>query len=316
MDVITVGITCFNAEGSIERAVRSAQEQTWEEVEIVAVDDCSSDRSWSILERLAGQDARIRIVRHPDNGGVAVARNTVLEHANGEFVAFFDDDDVSRPERLAAQRERIVQYERATGANTVVCYSATEQVFPDRETTYSRTIGMDETPAPAGEDVAKLILLGKPVAGGSGACPTSAQMARRDVLRSVGGFDARMRRQEDTDLNLRLALAGAHFAGVSRPLVVQSITVTGDKTVDEERRYALMMIEKHRQLLEKWNWHRFSRRWTEMKYTMLAGGKAAALPRLVPLLLTSPVKLARKTIWSLPNRTAYKRYSYPDESTG
>jgi glycosyltransferase involved in cell wall biosynthesis len=316
MDVITVGITCFNAEGSIERAVRSARDQTWDEIEIVAVDDCSSDGSWAILERLAAEDPRLRIVKHPKNAGVGAARNTVLANASGDFVAFFDDDDFSRPERLLEQHSRIVEYERVTGAGAVVCYSATKQVFPDGETRYSPTLGMDKTPAPAGEDVARLILLGKPVGGGSGACPTSAQMARRLVYEAVGGFDAQMRRHEDTDLNLRLALAGAHFAGVSKPLVVQTITVTGDKAVDEEKRYSLQLIEKHREILERWKWHDFSRRWAEMKYSMLAGGVAAALPRLLPMLIRSPLKLAQKTVWSLPNRGAYKRYDYHNESTG
>jgi glycosyltransferase involved in cell wall biosynthesis len=316
MDPITIGITCFNAEASIERAVRSARDQTWEDLEIVAVDDRSTDGSWAILERLAAEDDRLRIVRHPKNNGVGAARNTVLEHATGDFVAFFDDDDVSRPERLAEQHDRIVDYERVTGANAVVCYSATDQMFPDGTTRYSPTLGMDETPAPAGEEVARLILLGKPVAGCAGACPTSAQMARRTVLQAVGGFDAGMRRHEDTDLNLRLALAGAHFAGMSKPLVVQTITVTGDKTIDEERRYAFQLIEKHWNLLEQWNWHDFSRRWTEMKYSLLEGGVTAALPRLVPLLFKSPFKLAQKAMWSLPNRGAYKRYDYQDESTG
>jgi glycosyltransferase involved in cell wall biosynthesis len=316
MNLITAGITCFNAAGSIETAVRSARDQTWDDLEIIAVDDCSSDGSGVILERLAREDHRLRVVRHPENRGVGAARNSVLEHARGGFVAFFDDDDISRPERLAEQHDRIVAYERATSAKTVVCYSATNQVFPDGETRYSPTLGMDATPAPAGEDVARLILLGKPVGRETGACPTSSQMARREAFEAVGGFDEQLRRHEDTDFNLRLALGGAHFAGISRPLVRQTVTITGDKAVDEERRYALQLLEKHRELLERWNWYGFSRGWVEMKYSLLAGGATAALPRLVPLLIRFPVKVVRKTIWSLPNRKAYKRYSYPHEPTG
>ena len=61
MDKVSVGITCFNAEDSVEKAVRSAQAQTWRSIEIVAVDDCSTDGSWSILERLAFEDERIGV---------------------------------------------------------------------------------------------------------------------------------------------------------------------------------------------------------------------------------------------------------------
>ena len=313
MDLITVGITCFNAEDTIERAVRSAQAQTWRPLEIVVVDDSSTDESWKILERLADEDERIHLIGHSENRGVGAARNSVLEHASGVFVAFFDDDDISQPERLAEQYRRIVEYEIETGEGKVVCYTATDQSYPDGETRYSPTLGMDSTPAPAGESVARLILLGTPVAGGAGACPTSSQMARRGLYESVGGFDGGFRRHEDTDLNLRLALAGAHFVGLSKPLVGQTVTITGDKSVAEDRRYALRLIEKHGELLRTWKWYEFSRRWTEMKYSMLEAGTVKALPHIIGLFFRSPLKLARKTAWALPNRKSYKRYRYPHD---
>ena len=313
MDLITVGITCFNAESTIEEAVRSAQAQTWVPSEIVAVDDHSTDLSWPILERLASKDPRIRIVKHAENRGAAAARNTVLERAKGSYVAFFDDDDVSRPDRLAEQHARIIDYEREAGAKTVVCYAATQQLFPGGEIRYSPALGMDSTPAPAGEDVARLILLGKPVGGETGICPTASQMARREVFELVGGFDENFRRHEDTDFNVRLALAGGHFAGVSKPLVVQTVTATGDKAVDVERRYSFQLIERYRDLLEGWNWYDFSRRWTGMKYAMLEGGAKSALPHLARLFVSSPFKLARKMTWSLPHRDNYKRFRYPHE---
>jgi len=312
MDLVSVGITCFNAEDTIERAIRSAQAQTWLPLEIVVVDDSSTDGSWPIVQRLAAEDDRIRAVRHPENRGVGAARNSVLEHASGDFVAFFDDDDESRPERVAEQYRRIVEYEFETGARSVVCYAATNQVYPDGQSRYSPTLGMDVTPAPAGERVARLILLGEPVDGSTGACPTSSQMARRRAYEMVGGFDGEFRRHEDTDFNLRLALAGAHFAGLAKPLVVQTVTITADKTVEEERRFALQLIEKHRELLKRWKWYDFSRRWTEMKYSMLQGGMMNALPRIAGLFFKSPLKLAQKTAWALPNRKTYKRYRYPN----
>lgn len=310
-DLISVGVTCFNAEGSIANAVRSAQAQTWPSIEIVAVDDCSTDGSWEILRRMAGEDERMRVIRHPANRGVAAARNTVLHHATGAFVAFFDDDDQSRPERLAKQHRRIVDYERATGSEIVVCYTATERRYPDGTSAYSRCLGMDMTPAPAGMDVARLILLGKPVTGGPGACPTSTQMARRETYRRLAsGFDETLRRHEDTDLNLRLAVQGAHFAGLSEPLVVQTVTVAADKTLAAERENLLQLTEKHRTLLDRWGWYDFNRQWHDMKFTLLGSGLRSALPLLPRLFFRSPIKFIQKTAWSLPNRGEYKKYGY------
>ncbi|MDH3199067.1 MAG: glycosyltransferase [Candidatus Krumholzibacteria bacterium] len=312
-DLITIGITCFDAEDSVEKAVRSAQEQTWPSLEIVAVDDCSSDGSWSILERLASADGRMRIIRHSVNCGVGAARNTVLQHASGAFVAFFDDDDVSRPQRLAVQHRRIVDYERATGAKSVLGYTATAQLYPNGAGVYSPCLGADATPAPSGQDVARLILLGKPAGGGRGVCPTSSLMARREVLGSVGGFDEDLRRHEDTDLNLRLALQGAHFAGLSDPLVKQTMTFTRDKTVLAERQSAFHLLEKHEEVLRRWQWYEFSYLWCEMKFAWLEGGLKTALPIAARMFLASPGKMARKALWALPNRKHYRRHKYSSD---
>jgi glycosyltransferase involved in cell wall biosynthesis len=311
IDLITVGITCFNASDSLERAVRSAQAQIWPAIEIVAVDDGSTDGSPVILERLARDDRRIRVIRHAENRGVAAARNTVLRNATGAFVAFFDDDDESLPERLTAQHERIVDYERAARADRVLCYTATEQRYPDGKCRYSSTLGMDVTPAPSGMEVARLILLGKPVRGGPGTCPTSSLMARSETLRIAGEFDEALRRHEDTDLNLRLALQGAHFAGLSRAMVVQTVTFAADKTLQVDRQNFIEFTRKHRELLQEWSWYEFSLNWNEMKFDILQHGMRRALPQMMRLVFMSPSKFVRKVAWSFPNRSAYRKYGYP-----
>jgi GT2 family glycosyltransferase len=179
---------------------------------------------------------------------------------------------------------------------------------------YSATLGADATPAPSGDDVARLILLGKPAAGSRGVCPTSSLMARRSVYDLVGGFDERLRRHEDTDFNLRLALRGAHFAGISKALVRQTMTFTHDKALSAERQSALQFIEKHRDVLQEWSWYDFSRLWCEMKFARFEGGTRVALPILIRLFATSPTKTVRKIVWSLPNQKSYRRYQYSDDS--
>ncbi len=309
-DSISIGITCFNAETTIERAIRSAQGQAWPRVQIVVVDDCSSDGSWSVIETLSAKDARIRPVRHAANRGVGAARNSILEHATGEFVAFFDDDDTSAPERIALQHTRIVEYERATNARLVLCFSGSTDEYPDGARQYSPCLGMDATPAPSGDEVARLILLGQPASGSRGVCPTATLMARRTVFQAGEGFDPMLRRHEDTDFNLRAALQGAHFAGMSSPLVTRTVTGTSDKTIAHERRHALELIDKHREVLERWGWYDFARSWCDVKFARLEGGTTRALPLLMRLGLRWPLKTARKVAWSLPNRSRYARYRH------
>ena len=110
--LITIGVTCFNAEDTITRAIKSAQNQTYPNFEIVVVDDTSTDNSIEIIEGMQKQDQRIFLHRHHENQGVASARNTIIEKAKGEYIAFFDDDDESIPERLSKQYERLSDFQQ------------------------------------------------------------------------------------------------------------------------------------------------------------------------------------------------------------
>ncbi len=91
MPTISVIIPMFNAEGMILPAVESVLTQTFSDFEIIVVDDCSKDRSWTQVQEL--QDARIRSFRAEHNAGAAAARNLGLRYAQGEWIAFLDADD-------------------------------------------------------------------------------------------------------------------------------------------------------------------------------------------------------------------------------
>lgn len=92
---ISVIIPAFNAAVLLPRAVGSIQMQDWDDVEIIIVDDGSTDSTAEVCERLALSDERIRVVRK-ENGGVSSARNAGLDAASGEFVMFMDADDAIR----------------------------------------------------------------------------------------------------------------------------------------------------------------------------------------------------------------------------
>ena len=109
--LITIGICTYNSSSTIERAVLSALNQTWRSLEIVIVDDCSPDVTWDLLQSLSRVHHELKIFRNRSNSGVAVTRNRILIEAQGEFIAFFDDDDESNPHRLSLQFERIINYE-------------------------------------------------------------------------------------------------------------------------------------------------------------------------------------------------------------
>lgn len=301
--LVTIGMTAFDAEASIARAVRSALAQQWRPLEIVVVDDASRDATGSILAGLAAAHPELRVFTQPANGGVAAARNRVIAEAKGEFVCFFDDDDESAPERVGAQLDRILAYERDfAGGAPVICHTARRLLHADGSSRIAPTMGeMAGRPAPAGPAVAHRILAGTPLADGNGACPTCSQMARTSLYRALGGFDPALRRAEDTEFSIRLARAGGHFVGIGTPLVHQRMTLTADKTLADERRYALAVIDKHRDLFASAARYRFARDWLELKHDWLARRRLAFAARLLRLGANHPVGTTQRLLRALPN---------------
>ena len=92
MPKVSIIIPVYNVDRYVTRAMESLQNQTFKDYEIIAVDDGSTDRSGSILDRMAERDIRIEVL-HVENGGAAAARNKGLERARGEYVYFMDADD-------------------------------------------------------------------------------------------------------------------------------------------------------------------------------------------------------------------------------
>jgi glycosyltransferase involved in cell wall biosynthesis len=103
--LVSVLMTVHEGERFLSEAVDSILGQTLEDLELIAVDDGSTDGSASILAQRARSDARMSVHRHSKNLGIVAARNTAAGLARGEFVAVMDQDDVSLPERLAAEVE-------------------------------------------------------------------------------------------------------------------------------------------------------------------------------------------------------------------
>ncbi|MBR2019651.1 MAG: glycosyltransferase [Clostridia bacterium] len=98
MAKVSVIITAFNVEKYIVEAVNSVVAQTLEDIEILVIDDCSTDGTYALLCELEKLDARIRVVRHEQNQSVMIARKHGVEYANGEYLMFLDGDDMLTPD--------------------------------------------------------------------------------------------------------------------------------------------------------------------------------------------------------------------------
>ncbi len=103
MAKVTVIMPCFNHARFVTESIRAIQQQTHLDIELLVVDDASSDHSLEIVHSLARDDSRIRSIKHSQNQGASKSRNDGLRAASGSFIAFCDADDVWERDKLAFQ---------------------------------------------------------------------------------------------------------------------------------------------------------------------------------------------------------------------
>lgn len=198
--LISVVMPCFNAERYVEIAVRSALEQSYGNVEVVVVDDGSTDRSSEIVQGLQGVFGdRLKLLSSARLGPYP-ARNLALREAAGDLVAFLDADDYWAPDCLAALASAL----QAAGADFAYCgWQNVGDGAPG---------GQPYVP-PAYEE-------GDPVEHFLRGCPwpIHAVLLRRPVLQAVGGFSERMFSSMDYDLWIRLLTVSRKMVRVPRVL--------------------------------------------------------------------------------------------------
>lgn len=116
MPQVSVIVPVYRVEAYLAECLDSVLTQDFEDLEIVAVNDASPDRSLEILHRFEKRDPRLKVIDLPKNVGLAAARNAGLEQATGEFVQFLDSDDALNPRAISAAVERAAD----TGADVVL----------------------------------------------------------------------------------------------------------------------------------------------------------------------------------------------------
>jgi glycosyltransferase involved in cell wall biosynthesis len=181
--VVSVVIPCFNHGHFLAAAIESCLQQSYPRVEIVVVDDGSSDNTQEVARRYDG----VRYVRQ-ENGGLAAARNTGIRRSNGEYLMFLDADDRLVPEAVRLNVELLERCHECAFVSGEHCYIGVE----GRRT--------NEWARPVVQEQHYAALLRSNYIG----CH-AAVTYRRSVFQAVGGFDAGLTCCEDYDIYLRIA---------------------------------------------------------------------------------------------------------------
>ena len=233
--LVSVIIPAYNAEAYIRDAMTSALEQTYANVEVIVVDDGSTDRTAEIVRHMASEDERVVLLQQA-NAGVANARNAGIEQAKGTYVAPLDADDFWSSEKIEKQVERI------------------EEGGPEMGAVYSWWISVDDDGMIHGSNFPFRVegdVYWHHLYVNFIGC-ASVPLVRRTALLEIGGYDASLRAKggegcEDWDLTLRLA--ERYAMGLAPGYHVMYRNVEGSMSsafLSMERSYNLV-IEKVRQ---------------------------------------------------------------------
>jgi GT2 family glycosyltransferase len=185
METISVIIPAYNAERFILETIESVRQQTVSNIEIIVIDDGSSDRTVELLNTV--KDSRLKIFSY-QNAGVAVARNRGITHATGDYIAFLDSDDLWSSNKLELQLAALQQHPEAGVAYSWTCFIDEQSKF-----LYHHEKFLFE-----GNVYSHLLVKNF---FGCGSIP----LVRKQAIESVGTFDSTLIPVEDWDYWLRLA---------------------------------------------------------------------------------------------------------------
>lgn len=231
--LVTVVIPTYKRPHLVAQAIASVLNQTVGDIEVLVVDDCSQDETRTIVESIS--DPRVHYVMHETNKGLPAVRNTGIGLARGRYIAFLDDDDQWRPEKLERQLEALCGYD------AVACTAVSSSK--------GYAMRVHNRPNISLEDLKK------------GGFAPSGLMAKTEVFRNVL-FDETIRQGEDWDAFIRIAQRYS-IGWISEPLLIYNEGVhprmTGEakQLLGPEIEQRNAILYKHRTFLgERWfNFH-------------------------------------------------------------
>jgi len=271
--LITCAFTSFNAEDTIEKALYSATNQTYHNIEILVVDDHSYDDTLLKIKKFSKENKiKIRIFQNVRNMGVAHSRNKCIDNAEGEFICFFDDDDVSSFNRIEKQLESLKNHEKMILNGNInkspLCFADRKIHYSKNKNLYCKGMSTDKLENYKDEYINALLSAGPfPKSGVLGSTATCTLFARKSTFIKVDMFNETLRRCEDLEISIRALKKGISLISNTNILVNQYYTNTEDKF--NSHLYELKVIELNKSWLKKRNLYEYSILYTKLRHAFL-----------------------------------------------
>jgi glycosyltransferase involved in cell wall biosynthesis len=228
MPQISVVIPAYNAERTIVETIQSVQQQTFQDFELIVINDGSKDRTLEVLQTI--KDERLKIFSY-ENGGLPTARNRGISQATGEFIAFLDADDLWTEDKLELQLAVLKQHPEAGVAYSWTCFMNVDEQG-------KASAFYPSSPYSFEGNVYDKLLIGDFIHSGSNT------LIRRQAIDSAGEFDPALKSCEDWDYWLRLA-ARWHFVVVPKhQILYRRSSGAMSSKVEVMKQAALIAMEK------------------------------------------------------------------------
>ncbi len=207
---ISVIIPCYNCSQTISRCLDSVLNQDYDDIEVIAINDGSTDNTLDVLERYANADSRVKVYNQ-ENSGPSAARNAGLDAAMGEYIAFVDSDDWVHPQIYTKMVELIVR----ANADVVICNYA--NVYSDfTEEVYKHCLGGAEA-----DTINPVQTILKQYYGGdtTGLASLWNKLYRKDYVDKLNiRFDESLYRAEDWWFNIKIYESSPRLTATSEVL--------------------------------------------------------------------------------------------------
>ncbi len=233
MATINVLMAVYNVEPYVAEALQSIQSQTFSDIEIVVVDDGSTDGTPRIVEQIAATDRRIKVVSSPRNQGLSSALNLGLTYCHAPFIARMDGDDIALPTRLEKQLRFL---EADPDIALVGC--ATRAI--DQSGYPIPGLGISRKPI-TDKEIARTLLLASPC--------SHIWLARRQVYDALSGY-REIEVAEDYDFLLRAITAGFRITNLPEPLMLIRTRSNNVSSRLEQRKAHYYIVKLYRERLE------------------------------------------------------------------
>jgi glycosyltransferase involved in cell wall biosynthesis len=231
-ELVSIVIPVFNAQKHIENTINSVLKQTYSNWELIIIDDCSTDNSFSIVRNKYNDSDKIRIIKLDNNsGGPAKPRNIGIRNSNGEFIAFLDQDDIWDTNKLS----QILNYLTCDNKIDVVCHDERLRIM-------GKSTNVILHHGPYDKNFYKEMLISGNRLSTSATCVRTSFLINNNIYFNESSDYVIV---EDYDLWLRLASQGAVFKFINQPLGEYAIQNKSISLNIKRARYNLEILLKN-----------------------------------------------------------------------